>query len=256
MSDKDIEHSYLRLVQDESDVPYIPRVPKWLHAQRTKENQNDPLYVALPTWAKSIYATSKKNAGIRKIDFDLSPQQFAKIVGRADGRCELSGIEFNFSKGEYARRPFVASLDRIDSAKGYTFKNCRLILLIINLGMNEWGLDQFMLVAERLVFNKKMNTTVKSTPDPVVITEVEQIIEKPEGFLTAREFLEMHGQPELASTVASAATKWCRHHQIDFITCEVPAYQRVDGTWYHIPTKAYPREALDSVWQIATRKKL
>ena len=33
------------------------------------------------------------------------------------------------------------SLDRIDSSKGYTVENCRLVCTAVNLAMNEWGED-------------------------------------------------------------------------------------------------------------------
>jgi hypothetical protein len=55
-------------------------------------------------------------------------------------KCQISGIPFDFSKAiEGRRRPFYPSLDRKDSSKGYSFKNCRLVCSIVNIAMNEWG---------------------------------------------------------------------------------------------------------------------
>lgn len=36
-------------------------------------------------------------------------------------------------------RPFMPSIDRTNSAKGYTAGNCRLVCVAANFAMNEWG---------------------------------------------------------------------------------------------------------------------
>jgi hypothetical protein len=53
------------------------------------------------------------------------------------GVCELSGLPFTQGSG---RDPFLASIDRIDNAKGYTPDNCRMVLFCLNVGINKWGL--------------------------------------------------------------------------------------------------------------------
>jgi len=45
------------------------------------------------------------------------------------GFCEVTGIAFVM---EGDRHPFLPSIDRIDSNKGYTPNNCRVVLWIIN----------------------------------------------------------------------------------------------------------------------------
>lgn len=49
------------------------------------------------------------------------------------------------------RRPYVVSIDRIDSAKGYEAKNIRLVVSAVNLAMNEWGLEIFDRIAREYV---------------------------------------------------------------------------------------------------------
>jgi hypothetical protein len=93
----------------------------------------------LPPWANRLYYQSKKNAAKRKIPFELSQADMTRIVYGAGSRCQVSGVEFDFSRSNGKRRPFYPSLDRRDSSKGYSLKNCRLVCTIVNIAMNEWG---------------------------------------------------------------------------------------------------------------------
>lgn len=54
-------------------------------------------------------------------------------------RCAVTGIEFDLSLTRGRAHPYAASVDRIDCARGYAPGNVRLVLLIANVAMNEWG---------------------------------------------------------------------------------------------------------------------
>jgi len=98
-----------------------------------------------------LYRQTKKGAKTRAIPFDLTPDDFAKIVRRARGRCELSGVTFEFPQAHRKRRPFAPSIDRVDPETGYTFKNCRLVTVIMNYAMNVWGLAPLLITARGLL---------------------------------------------------------------------------------------------------------
>lgn len=88
----------------------------------------------------STYRKARLSAEKRGIPFKLTRRQFDAIERRAAGRCEVSGIPFRNTDGpRNARRPFMPSLDRIDSSRPYTAANCRLVCVAVNLGMNGWG---------------------------------------------------------------------------------------------------------------------
>lgn len=75
----------------------------------------------------------------------LTKDEFNAIWNRANGRCEITGIRFGFYEGSIGgRRPWSPSLDRIDSSKGYTPDNCRLVCTCVNLAMSEWPDDVFL----------------------------------------------------------------------------------------------------------------
>ncbi len=91
---------------------------------------------------------ARKNAKVRAMEFKLTRADLAIIWERSGGRCELTGLKFDlFKRNEYRRRPFAPSIDRIDSATGYSASNCRLVVVAINLAMNEWGHEVFAKIA-------------------------------------------------------------------------------------------------------------
>ena len=71
----------------------------------------------------------------------MTPAQLAEILLRCDGYCEVTGIALSFYRPDPSKRaaPFQPSIDRIDSGKGYTAANCRVVALAVNLAMREWG---------------------------------------------------------------------------------------------------------------------
>lgn len=56
------------------------------------------------------------------------------------GACEVSGLAFDMRAGD-GRKPRSPSIDRLDSALGYTQDNCRLVLWAVNAACGEWGLE-------------------------------------------------------------------------------------------------------------------
>lgn len=104
------------------------------------------------TWEGELFRTARKNAGVRNIPFTLTRNEFDALLVRAEGCCMISGIPFEFIyNGTASRRPYAPSLDRIDSAKGYTVANVRLVCVAVNLAMNQWGLDVLIRVARNIV---------------------------------------------------------------------------------------------------------
>ena len=83
---------------------------------------------------------SKIRAKLKNYDFDLD---ITWLQSKLDiGKCELTGIKF-ISNDDFRISPFNPSIDRIDSKKGYTKNNCRLICVALNLAIKEWGEDVF-----------------------------------------------------------------------------------------------------------------
>lgn len=108
-----------------------------------------------------IRATARKNAVSRGLEFHLTPADISDLWRRSGGCCELSGLKFDLlNLRGHRRRPFAPSIDRIDSTLGYTVQNCRLVVVILNLAINEFGEDVFAQVAR--AFLKKRASISRS----------------------------------------------------------------------------------------------
>ena len=99
-----------------------------------------------------LLADARRRAKKRRLAFTITVDDIADLLKAANGVCELTGPPFNLSKNDgYFRRPFAPSLDRIDSSKGYTPGNVRVVLYAANAAMNEWGFDVLLQMARGIV---------------------------------------------------------------------------------------------------------
>lgn len=98
--------------------------------------QSTPL--SLPEgWSSDIlfspyyYRAIEYGAISRKIEFSVSPEYLNTLFLQQKSKCALSGIELTFSK-KFKSHDGSASLDRIDSTKGYIPGNVQWIHKTIN----------------------------------------------------------------------------------------------------------------------------
>ncbi|PSH68552.1 hypothetical protein CU102_12370 [Phyllobacterium brassicacearum] len=124
----------------ENPRPIAVRLP---HPTRKKKRHN-PLYRAI--WLAKARAKQKGRS------FELTAGGLLEKLEAQEYRCAVTGIEFAVSgSDDYASSPYRPSIDRIDSTKGYTRDNCRVVILALNLALNEWGLETFMTIARKAI---------------------------------------------------------------------------------------------------------
>jgi hypothetical protein len=108
-----------------------------------------PEHATLPAWAKQCFVAAKHRANAIGREFSLTTASFVALVAEADGRCQLSGIEFDTTTpGDARANPFTPSIDRIDSTQGYVEGNCRIVCLMANMLMSAWGDGPLIALAE------------------------------------------------------------------------------------------------------------
>ena len=90
-------------------------------------------------FGKLEYAALKVRAKDKGYEFDLSPEFLQELFDKTEGVCEQTGIPFDMALGtKKNRNPLRPSVDRIDSAKGYTQDNVRLVLTIVNIAKSDF----------------------------------------------------------------------------------------------------------------------
>jgi hypothetical protein len=93
--------------------------------------------------------------------FNLTRSDLMELLERSGGKCEVTKIPFNFSNtGEFSKRPFVPSIDRINPKGIYEKTNCRIVCLAANIAMNEWGETVFKTVAKAFYANSKSDSKI------------------------------------------------------------------------------------------------
>jgi hypothetical protein len=70
-------------------------------------------------------------------------------------KCKLSGLEINFSHSKKDNYNATASIDRIDSNKGYIKGNLQWIDKNVNLMKNHFNQDYFLEICERITEQKR-----------------------------------------------------------------------------------------------------
>lgn len=204
--------------------------------QRCRDKSLD----GLRSWARNLYRQSRRNAIRRDIPFDLTGEQFKRLVAEADDRCMVSGIPFEHKFANGKRRPFAPSLDRIENSKGYTSKNCRLVCVIVNLSLNEWGLDCLL----------RMCRNISLREQELLAKEDRRKRYKPSEYLTIKEFaaipdVELEGVRR--TVLASAASRLCNRKGIQSI--RIPIGDRKDGSALSNTVKAFPASILNEALQ-------
>lgn len=75
-----------------------------------------------------------------------------RMLLEQDYRCPISGSYFTHDafEGE-GTNPFQPSVDRVDPGRGYERDNVRIVCLLVNYAMSNWGEEPLRRIAERIV---------------------------------------------------------------------------------------------------------
>lgn len=87
----------------------------------------------------SLFAIIKCNAEKRNLEFNITIEYLWNIWKQQNGKCALSGLELNLN-----RIKGTASVDRIDSSKGYVEGNVQWIHKHLNKMKMEFSQDYFI----------------------------------------------------------------------------------------------------------------
>lgn len=80
----------------------------------------------------AFFYNIKSNANKRNLDFDITIEYIWELFLKQEKKCALSGINLEFCKKNISKSDTTASLDRINSQKGYLIDNVQWIHKEIN----------------------------------------------------------------------------------------------------------------------------
>lgn len=91
-----------------------------------------------------IYNRIKRGAESNGLNFNLSPKFLWDLYEKQNRLCALSGQPISFSTSSKLRYKTTASLDRINSNKGYTEDNVQWVHKWVNLTKNKTSQSEFI----------------------------------------------------------------------------------------------------------------
>lgn len=87
---------------------------------------------------------TKHSARRRKIEFNISKEFIMNLLDKQNNTCVLSGLDIHLSNR-------TASLDRIDSSKGYTEDNVQWVHKIVNFMKQKMSNQELIDMCKRIV---------------------------------------------------------------------------------------------------------
>jgi hypothetical protein len=106
--------------------------------------------------AISKFESYRKGAMIRNMAFEIKIEEVWDLFLKQKRKCALTGWNIRFGKGQ------TASLDRIDSGKGYTSDNIQWIHKNINILKMDWP-ESFLFDAAKAIFLKNKDKFKRKT---------------------------------------------------------------------------------------------
>jgi len=107
----------------------------------------------------SFWNVIKHGAKIRKLEFRITIQDAWELFEKQNRKCALSDMDISFSKTQKEQNTTTASLDRIDSSKGYTKDNIQWVHKTVNIMKNKFIEKDFINICKRITENKNKRVT-------------------------------------------------------------------------------------------------
>ncbi len=130
------------------------REEKAEYARRWRERHPERCRESRQAWKENnpahyLFQKAKARAKQKGLEFDLTIEW---VQRRLDlGRCEVSRLPFDYDLGTFTKaNPWSPTIDRRDSAAGYTTENCRLVVWAYNAAKNTWSDEVVLELAEAL----------------------------------------------------------------------------------------------------------
>lgn len=108
-----------------------------------KRKTSSKTYIKIP---ELLIKSIKRSAKIRDIEFNLSKAYLYRLYTKQNNKCALSGVDIKFSENynDHLTGGNSASLDRIDSSKGYVKGNVQWVHKKLNIMKQAMNNEEFV----------------------------------------------------------------------------------------------------------------
>lgn len=112
--------------------------------------------------SKDYFSRLADSAKKRKLEFSISIEYLWNLFVKQNKKCALTGKELVLIKTKKNKNKQTASIDRIDSSKGYVEGNLQWIDKWVNLMKSDFSQDEFIFICQQVV-DYKGNKNVEPT---------------------------------------------------------------------------------------------
>jgi hypothetical protein len=104
----------------------------------------------------TFWSIIRYGAKLRKLQFEITIQDAWELFEKQNRKCALSGMDINFSKTQKEKNTTTASLDRMDSSKGYTKDNIQWVHKTVNIMKNKFIEKDFIDICKKITQNQNL----------------------------------------------------------------------------------------------------
>jgi dUTP pyrophosphatase len=109
-------------------------IDQWnLHKGNTTQCQRCAYNDKMADEFDNLFNKSQRSAKDRGLEFNITKEDIKLLFNKQDGKCALSGIKLNIFHSRRKQIDNDASLDRIDSSKGYINNNIQWVHKKVNI---------------------------------------------------------------------------------------------------------------------------
>lgn len=103
------------------------------------------------------WSSLKNNASKRSIEFNITKENVIFALKNQSNKCALSGLPVKFADtaSDHLRGETTASVDRIDSSKGYFVNNIQIVHKTINYMKHTLTQEEFLFFCESVINNNR-----------------------------------------------------------------------------------------------------
>lgn len=110
------------------------------------KNRKFSKYSAFEDINSQYWKSVLNGAILRNLEFDITAEDVWKQYIKQNRKCSLSGLDIHFQKENFHRLRYLqtASLDRINSSKGYTIDNIQIVHKDVNIMKQNFSEEYFI----------------------------------------------------------------------------------------------------------------